>query len=71
MGFFLFGTYSIVSSFSLSICVNFCALNRTATSPTLTDSSHVGDELHQSDCPEFLIASQTFVIAQAIFFVLY
>ena len=31
----LFETYSLVSSFSLTLCVGFCALDKTATSPSL------------------------------------
>ena len=38
LGFYftlLFGKYSPVSSFSLTFCVGFCALDKTAPSPSL------------------------------------
>lgn len=53
-----------VSSFSLILYVDFCALDRIATFPLLTDWSHVRYELCQSAWPKFLVSSQTFVIIQ-------
>lgn len=59
-----------VSSFSLILYVDFCALDRIATFPVLTDWSHVRYELCQSAWPKFLVSSQTFVIIQVTIFVL-
>lgn len=58
----------LTSSFFLILCLSFCALNKTATSPVLTHWPHVG-EPQQSALPEHLVAPQASGIAQAAFFV--
>ena len=67
----MFETYSPVSSFSLTLCVSFCALDKTATFFSLDRLvSLLGDEPHQSAMSELLVASQIFVSVQLIIFVL-
>lgn len=63
----LFETFSSVS-FSLTLCVGFCALEKTASSPSFLIC--VGNEFCQSAQTAHLVASQTFVIIQLALFVI-
>ena len=56
--------------FIFLVCVGFCTLGKTATSPSLNRMVSVGDELCHSAQPKLLVSSQTFMIVQATFFVL-
>ena len=67
---FFFGTYSPVSSFSLTLCVGFSTLDKTVTSVLPSVRPHVGDEHQQSALLELLAASHTVVIVHAAVLVL-
>ena len=49
--FFLFGTYSFVSSFPLTLCFGFYALDKTAASLSLEGMTCVGEEPYYSTPP--------------------
>lgn len=59
----------LISSFSLTLCVDFCTIDKSPL-PVLTGGLHAAKELCQSVHPELPVAFQAFVIVPAAVIVL-